>query len=289
MTVFEKIKEAEPKHLYLYCDGPRLKIATDKEKCNELKQLVLNSISWDCDVKTFFPNENSGPGLGVYSAIRWFFSNVPEGIVLEHDVMPSSEFFVYCSALLEKYRENPKVGFITGSSFTNRFQQSKFSYGFSYLPHIWGWASWRRSMDGYTFDLNSSDKNIKKLFSNGNLFKSKGLEIHLRYMYFLLRYKLINTWDLQLMYNLLSKGQLTIFPHRNLVSNIGFGPEAVHCTDPTSPLANMPIGILGPLVHPIDLTASFDNDVDYYNKFQQKSSARLFFSVIKHLIKKILS
>jgi len=52
------------------------------------------------------------------------------------------------------------------------------------------------------------------------------------------------------MYAVWANNGLSILPERNLVSNIGFGKEATHTTDPESVLAGLPAHDLGEIIHP---------------------------------------
>jgi len=60
----------------------------------------------------------------------------------------------------------------------------------------------------------------------------------------------IDTWDYQLVYASLINSWLNVIPAVNLVTNIGFGPDATHTKSPTG-FDNQPPGDLRyPLQHP---------------------------------------
>src|SRR5665647_2682566 len=88
--VFAQIKNAQPAQLFIAADGPRTDREGEKEKCEEVRQWVLDQIDWNCDVKTLFRNENLGCGRGPATAIDWFFENVDMGIILEDDCLPNN-------------------------------------------------------------------------------------------------------------------------------------------------------------------------------------------------------
>ena len=72
-----------------------------------------------------------------------------EGVILEDDVLPDASFFPYCSELLERYREDGRVGMVSGSTPGKRPPRDGASYRFSRYAHVWGWASWRRAWRCY--------------------------------------------------------------------------------------------------------------------------------------------
>ena len=73
--VFEEIKKAKPKQLFIFSDGARKNIDGEKDKCIK-SQSILNAIDWECEVKTIFLEDNLGPRVAVSSAIDWFFEHV---------------------------------------------------------------------------------------------------------------------------------------------------------------------------------------------------------------------
>lgn len=97
--VFEEIKKQKPKFLYIAADGARKHIDGEYEKCRKTREIIINNIDWDCEVKTLFRDENFGCGLAVSEAITWFFENVEQGIILEDDCLPHFSFFKYCEDL----------------------------------------------------------------------------------------------------------------------------------------------------------------------------------------------
>ena len=78
-----------------------------------------------------------------------FLKNEKEGIVLEDDTVPNNSFFLFCSAMLKKYRNNHKISQICGSSFKNQKFMNEPSYFFSNYNLCWGYATWRRSIKNY--------------------------------------------------------------------------------------------------------------------------------------------
>lgn len=121
--VFEKIRKAQPQKLYIAADGPRTK--QGKELCNKTRE-IIKRIDWDCSVKKLFLEDNLGCRKGMIKAITWFFENESEGIILEDDCLPSDSFFSFCSILLEKYRDDDRIGHITGSNFQKGKKRRRF-------------------------------------------------------------------------------------------------------------------------------------------------------------------
>ena len=160
LRVFNELKKQKPKYLFIAADGPRAGFEDDIDKCKRVREVVLNEIDWDCEVKTLFRDLNLGCGHAVSGAIDWFFENVEKGIILEDDCLPNKSFFYFCENLLESYKENDEVFAISGANFQDK-KIGKASYFFSKYLYVWGWATWRRAWENYDFDL-SGLENFKK-------------------------------------------------------------------------------------------------------------------------------
>lgn len=258
--VFEEIKKQRPKYLFVAADGPRSNFEEDIEKCENCRDLVLNGIDWDCEVKTLLRNENLGCGRGVSSAIDWFFKNVEQGIILEDDCLPHSSFFIYCETLLNKYKDHENIYAISGDNFQNGNQRGNASYFFSNYMFVWGWASWRRAWKNYDFNLTSLDEFKKRdlinLIDDRKAFKDYWYSIFEK-----VKGKEIDTWDYQWVFAIWNNGGIVSVPNVNLISNIGFGDEATH-TKNISPLANKEFESIGSITHPDKIVV--DKKADKY-------------------------
>lgn len=70
------------------------------------------------------------------------FENEEMGIILEDDCLPSQSFFWFCEELLERYKDDERIGHIGGCNFQKRIKRGNVDYYFSIYNYIWGWASW---------------------------------------------------------------------------------------------------------------------------------------------------
>jgi hypothetical protein len=100
--VFERIKQMQPAQLFIAADGPRPGKEGERQKCEEVRNIILKGVDWPCHVKTLFRDSNLGCGHAVSGAITWFFENIEEGIILEDDTLPDLSFFIFCKELLGK-------------------------------------------------------------------------------------------------------------------------------------------------------------------------------------------
>lgn len=248
--VFRAIRQAKPTKLYIAADGPRHDKEGELENCLNARSIAL-SVDWDCEVKTLFRDVNLGCGKGVSSAITWFFENEPEGIILEDDCLPASDFFPFCVELLERYRHDKRVMSIGGCNLVpEELRSNHCSYSFSNHNNIWGWASWRRAWRLYDYEM-SNYKKVKELGYLKNHFSSDYEYDYFQWVFertFLLP---SITWDYQWEFVRRINSGLTILPQKNLISNLGFGEDATHTTNPVDKSSNLKLENLEfPLEHP---------------------------------------
>lgn len=283
--VFEAIRQAKPPCLYIAADGARVTKAGEAEIVQAVRDYVVSHIDWVCEVKTLFRNENLGCKYAVSSAITWFFENEEMGIILEDDCLPDPTFFRFCEELLERYRDDQRIGMISGDNFQFGHTLNDDSYYFSNINHIWGWASWRsRWQQDYDVEL----KNWPKVYAEGRVadwFGSKAEQNNFISTIGKIYQDEINTWDYQWLFASRLNGRISVMPNVNLISNIGFGINATHTTG-LSEVSNLPVKeIQFPLKHPISIFASITLD----NLYHQRVTSPTFKQRLKFKIKNIIN
>jgi len=229
--VFQKIRAARPSRLFVAQDAPRNDHPSDAILCPRARA-VANEVDWPCEVRTLYQEENLGAGLGCATAIRWFFDQVEEGIVLQDDDLPEHSFFPYCAELLERYRHDDRVMHITGYN-PLLTPVGDASYYFSKYVHGWGWASWRRVARHYDYGI-ADWPALKAGGLMQSLFRTRLQQRHFAKIFDLYHNSNCNNWDQQWLYLVLSRGGLCIIPCVNQVRNIGFGAEATFAQNPWS-------------------------------------------------------
>jgi hypothetical protein len=224
--VMEAIRAARPLRLYVAADGPGDR-QDDAERCATARQIATD-VDWPCRLHTLFRDQNLGCGRAVSSAIDWFFESEEEGIILEDDCLPSADFFPFCGELLPRFRSENRVMAICGSCYTKSTFNAVESYYVSYYPDIWGWATWRRAWQLYDRDLSRWPKFKQSGGLRSAFDGSPWHETMWSSSFDQTAAGEIDTWDYQWIYTVIEQGGLACYPTRNLVSNLGWGPEATH-------------------------------------------------------------
>lgn len=273
--VFQRIREIQPTTLFVAADGPRSAKEGEQEKCEAVRNLILEGIDWPCNVKTLFRDHNLGCGHAVSGAINWFFQNVEEGIILEDDTLPDPSFFEFCKTLLEKYRHDDEIKLISGNNFQNGNWRGDGSYYFSAYTHNWGWASWRRTWQEYDFRLDKLDESaLEKNMSF--YFNDKKVKQYWMQTFYKLRNGILDTWDVQMLFCTWAKRGLAILPNINLVSNIGFGESGTHNINKNDVQADIPLYSMSEIKHPSEKVLNKEADDYSFRQYYAPSKRRMF-------------
>jgi hypothetical protein len=247
--VFEALRAARPRQLFVIADGPRPDHADDAPAVAETRR-VLSDVDWPCEVHSLCSDVHLGVRRRVDTGLAWLFAQVETAIVLEDDCLPHPDFFPFCEDLLERHRDDPRVLSIGGTNFQFGLHPPGASYHFSRYATSWGWASWRRAFALYDPAMTEWPRLARTPWL------SRVLDGDLRavryWQHVLARNHADGAhWDAAWLFSGWVKGGLHAVPAANLVSNIGFGASATHTLTPWSEFAARPHEPLPfPLLHP---------------------------------------
>src|SRR5271157_5323503 len=242
--VFEAIAAAKPQKLFVVADGPRL--PTDVSLCRAARD-ITEMVDWPCEQHRHYSDDNMGCKRRVISGLDWVFAQCDEAIILEDDCVPHPTFFDYCQQLLDFYRDDHRVFSVCGAAFFPH--PAQYSYTFSRYPEIWGWATWKRAWQTYDADM-SNWCDLRKTDWLYRLLGSRPAARFWREVFDSAYAGDIDTWDYQWIFSSWLQGALAAIPNTNLVTNVGFGPDATH-TRETTTLAHRPASPIElPLRHP---------------------------------------
>ncbi|MFA5205970.1 MAG: class I SAM-dependent methyltransferase [Lentisphaeria bacterium] len=286
--VFAAIRAARPPRLYVAADGPRTDRPGEAAACAEVRR-IASAVDWPCELKTLLRDTNLGCRQAVSAAIGWFFDQEPEGIILEDDCLPHPDFFLFCADLLPRYRHQDHILMVSGDNFQPRQPSASHSYYFSGIPHIWGWASWRRAWRLHDPNLLDWPGLRFSGWLESVLCDPTGAAGWTRRFDDAFRRR-IDTWDYAWTFTCWRRKSLCILPSVNLVSNIGFGTAATH-TARANPYANLPSTALAfPLHHPTGVPQR-DLHADAFTEqtmFKASWRCRLLYAS-RRLVKKMIS
>ncbi len=226
IKVINRLRDIRPSKIYISINIPPKENKLDLQKNIKVKK-IIKSINWKCKIFIKERKKYVNAYISYRDAINWFFKKEKEGIVLEDDTVPNKSFFIFCSKMLKRYRDDKKISQICGSSFQNQRNGKKPNYFFSNYNLCWGYATWRRSIK----DFDESMSNWPKLKKNNYLFKilnNKKFVAYWTEIFDIQFTKKFIAWDYIWLYSNWVKKKISIIPKKHLVANIGFVKGATH-------------------------------------------------------------
>jgi hypothetical protein len=246
--VFDVLRVAQPRILYVVADGPREGHADDAGLCSETLK-ILDTVDWPCRIVRDIADTNMGCQKRVSSGVSRALSEFERCIVLEDDCVPDPSFFPFCSELLERYERDERIMAVSGDNFVNSQTRSN-TYYFSRFNHIWGWATWRRAWNLFDFEMKDwpaykQARTLYEIWPDGRSAR------YWERLFDATHDGLINSWGYRWTFCCWRNNGLTALPDVNLVTNIGFGAGATHTKQRKSAWAVRPVGSMAfPLHHP---------------------------------------
>lgn len=233
--VLAEIAKVKPRKLFVIADGPRSEEPQDVERCSQVRALVDQLVTWECEISRNYADANLGCGYRPSTGLDWVFSHVEQAIILEDDCLPDPSFFRYCDELLERYKDDERVMMISGRNDVGGTDASYYSYSFRRVMSCWGWATWRRAWRHHSMSLDGWSELRQTDWLTSVLGNRAGVE-HWRAIFdsVLRRGTELDFWDYQWAYACWLQNGYAIVPERNLVRNVGHRPDATHTQNPDS-------------------------------------------------------
>ena len=283
--VFEAIRRAAPKKLYVAADAPR-EGRNEEQLCAQVRAMATN-VDWDCEVKTLFQTTNKGLRVATIEAFNWVFEHEERAFLIEDDTLPSDDFFPFAEELLERYAHDERVAGIGGCNHNFPTGVEHYDYFFCHYIATWGWATWRRSWTR----LGLYEKHRSEVMgANGTfdaIFYDKNENIEGRNNIKLMEAGKVNTWDFGWQLDMQLQGGVFAIPCENMVVNLGFGAGATNTPDANHIFSNLKFGKTQfPLRHPEYLVKSRLYEDSKMYKNQRIDELSTYKELLKYLYQK---
>ncbi len=207
IKALSKNKEFNQSPFYIFSDNS--KESKDIEAVNQVRNYIQTI---DHPNKTIIHRkENFGINRNFMEGITQVLKTYSAVIIIDDDTIVSPFFLKFMNDSLEKYKDQKNVGAINGYSpmFLSKMKQETY---FMYKAASWGWAVWKRSWSGFTYQHKVYWEEIVKknkedlITYNGNLFWVKDK---------------LSIIDIQFKMYMILNNMLVLSPTRSLVITIG--------------------------------------------------------------------
>lgn len=223
--VFKAVANARPSILFLIQDGARTDKFGEDKKVLECRNHI--KVDWDCKVYEIFSTDNLGCGRRMYTGLTEAFKIVDRLVIIEDDIVIGDDMLPFCAEMLERYKNDERVGLISGMNHLGQYERTDKSYFFSSRGGaIWGWATWRRVWNCMDWSLECAvDNYLIQTLSRHTLPQMDGKNLAKRTV---IKYESMQkgerqtSWTTQfIITTCVLQHRLYLIPSKNLTSNIG--------------------------------------------------------------------
>jgi hypothetical protein len=206
---------------HLFNDGPKISESPEIRLVRSQTDEFTGSLqNFEISRRT----ENLGLAKSIRLGLDSVFAKHKKAIVLEDDIIPSSEFFQAMEFFLTTLEENPKIGTITGANTTKFPFFVRKDFLASKRHSSWGWATWADRWVSIDWDTAEKDfllnrpliRKVKRV--SPDLFRYAGLQ----------ELGMIDSWAATMNIDFIDRGMLCVVPHQNLITNIGLDGSGTH-------------------------------------------------------------
>ena len=282
--VFDRIKVVKPRRLYIAVDE-----STNDTQCKICKETtsIVSHIDWECQVFKLCQEKNQGYDKHCFHSISWFFEQEPEGIILEDDCVPSLSFFGFCTTLLKKFRNDERIGHISGSNYQFGKNRGDGTYYYSNLTHVSGWAGWRRVWQEHCLNENKYDL-FNQLDYLSNLPSHAPFQYRWNRLFNIANHSNEHFWEVKYAYTNLINNRLSIIPNKNLITKIAYYDKMPHAIK-NHPFTNIKNEEIDHIVHPSFICPDIEADLysqtkEYNTSFEELYMPKEYFYLKEHFV-----
>lgn len=222
--VWNAIKASKPRKIYFYSNKARTEKPDEVSRNEEIRSWT-KEVDWDCELHTWFREEYVDVYTSLKGAVDWVCEHEEAWITLEEDVVPTPAFFDFCDQMIDYYRDNNRVWYVSGDNFFN-LNPGGYDYIFSSYHWMFGWATWRDrwlmvDWNDLKIEEMVEQKILYHLYETKEQAKSREHQI-LNIKDFLVQTK---CWDYIFGIVCDQHNSVGVFPKQHLITNIGYSGE----------------------------------------------------------------
>ena len=216
--------ECADSELYVFMDEAR---NDDEADAVEKVRALFDDLQGFKAIHPYPARMNKGMASSVIDGVTTVLGKHDSVIVLEDDLVVSSDFLTFMNAAVEAYRDRKDIWSISGYTPDLAMLKTRPSQGVFLVPRAqcWGWATWAdrwETVDWEVSDFNFLARNRKRRekFNRGgnDLFRTLEME----------RRERIESWAVRWAYAASKQNKWTVNPILSKVQNIGLKSSQSH-------------------------------------------------------------
>lgn len=218
--------DARNSPLFIFVDGPACE--SDRQPVEEVRR-IARRVKGFASVELKFQTENLGTVQSIVPGVTTVLKEFDHAIIVEDDVVVSSNFIRFMNRSLKAYQGNTNVMAVSGYMFRTPDEDQLPEVFFYRKGSSIGWGTWARAWRSLSLDcLNLlrqlDEKKLLSYLDGGGDFKLSDI---------LKRDSCKSlddpkcSWSPRWFSSMVLAGGLTLYPRRSLVKNIGFDGSGI--------------------------------------------------------------
>jgi len=228
LEALSKNRLANQSELFIFSDG--IKKDANKEEAKRINDVrnVIKSKKWCKTVNIIEAKDNKGLANSIINGISTTLNKYGKAIILEDDIVTSSDFLGFMNKNLDYYKDEQQVFGISGYCYPNKI--IKDTTYFLPIGSSWGWGTW---LDKWNL-INFNAQELLNIVNKRKLQKSMNFNGYKFYEMLVSQSNSeISSWAICFYASFFLKNGLSLFPNISLVQNIGFDDSGIHCSTDT--------------------------------------------------------
>lgn len=214
---------AEDSLLYIYSDAPKNEKAI--ESVNAVRE-YLHGVTGFKGIYIIEREENWGLARNIIDGVTKIVNKYGKIIVVEDDIVTSSNFLKYMNDALELYKDMPRVMEINAYTYPIEKEglPEQFFLG---IAGCWGWATWDRAWKYFKRD----PENVRDSFSEDEIhrFTLEGNWPDVWEQVLANCDGRLYTWAVFWFVAIFKQNGLTLWPRDSIAANVGMDGSGEHC------------------------------------------------------------
>ena len=215
---------AAQSELFIFSDGPKNEASV--AKVDEVRK-ILHQTNGFLSVSIIEQKQNFGLAKSVINGVSKILETYQQVIVLEDDLITSSDFLSFMNQALNTYKTEKKIFSVSGYSYPiELLQHYPFSAYFSHRGSSWSWGTWADRWATIDWEVQDREAFIhnKKLQKEFNRTSGSDLsDLLLRQFN-----GHIDSWAIRFAYHAFKHKKLHVLAAKNKINNIGHDDSGTH-------------------------------------------------------------
>lgn len=230
--LIESIKEnvlTSDSRLFIFSEAPKSNNQIDEEKVKVVRR-IIKKINGFKSVNIFESNEHKGLSVSVISGVTKVLKEYGRAIVLEDDLVLSSNYLEYMNQALSYYENDNNIISVSGYTLPLKSINKNKDYYFGYRASSWGWGCWWDQWKNIDWSLSDYSEILKKR-SEQRKFNKGGSD--LTRMLKNQQSGKIDSWAIRFCFHQYKNNLKTVFPTVSKVVSTGFSKDATNTVGAT--------------------------------------------------------